>query len=404
MPHSRKRYLEASLKKCMGFSPLVGVLGHRQVGKTTLIEGLCKNYYTLDVKKENDAAKLDPAEYLEKRQGKWVAIDECQSVPELFPELKEWVRKHKEPGQFILSGSVKFTSREAIRESLTGRIVNLELLPMTLSEQNEEPLSDFCINALSHSTLESVPSQIHFNHRKIEKLHREMNKYFEFGGLPGVCFVRDEKLRELRIDEQLNTILDRDLRQVKKIQLSLSDLKGLLRSFAAQQGEVLNYTRIKNETGISNPTIKKVMYAMEAVFLFRTFKVEGSTVKETVFFEDQGEWNRVFDQEATLLQKLTHFCLTQVRAQFSYRLGDTTRNFQYRTRGGAYIPLAFENKQGVLGIIPVLEDQQAESVMGSVNSFLKTYAQSKVLIVHPEISKPRLIQNRVLVIPIGAIV
>ena len=388
----------------MGFSPLVGVLGHRQVGKTTLIEDLCKHYYTLDVKKEKDAAESDPAQYLETRQGKWVAIDECQTVPELFPELKEWVRKHKEPGQFLLSGSMKFTSRDAIRESLTGRIVNLELLPMTLSEQNDEPLSDFCVSALGYSTLESIPAQFHFNSRKIEKAHREMEKYFEMGGLPGVCFVRDSKLRELRIEEQLNTILDRDLRQVKKIQLSLSDLRALLRSFAAQQGEVLNYTRIKSETGISNPTIKKVMFAMEAVFLLRAIKVEGSTVKESVFFEDQGEWNRVLEKEPTPLQNLTHFCLTQLRTQFSYRLGEATRTFQYRTRGGAYVPLAFENKQGVLGIVPVMADDQAESVMGSVNSFLKTYAQSKVLIVHPEVSKPRLTQKRVLVIPIGAVI
>jgi predicted AAA+ superfamily ATPase len=206
MPHSRKRYLETMIKKCMAFSPLVGVLGYRQVGKTTLIEGLCKHYYTLDVKKENDAARFDPADYLEQRKGKWVAIDECQSAPELFPELKEWVRKHKEPGQFILSGSVKFTSREAIRESLTGRIANLELLPMTLSEQNEEVLSDFCATAIGYSNLESIPSQIHFNAKIIERIHREMLKYFELGGLPGVCFVRDEKLRALRMEEKFNCL------------------------------------------------------------------------------------------------------------------------------------------------------------------------------------------------------
>jgi predicted AAA+ superfamily ATPase len=404
MPHTRKRYLETILKKCLNFSSLVGVLGHRQVGKTTLIERLGSAYYTLDVKKESDEARADPAKYLKARHGDRVVIDECQTVPELFPELKEWVRKHKRPGQFILSGSVRFTSREGIRESLTGRIVNLELLPMTLSEQNGEPLNDFCVNALAYKNLDVLPEQFHFNARKIEKTHQAMRKYFEQGGLPGVCFIRDESLRTLRLDEQLNTILDRDLRQVKNIQLSLRDLRALFRSFAAQQGEVINYTRIKEETGISAPTIKKVMFAMEAVFLFRTLSVEGGAARETLFFEDLGEWNRILSGDPTLIQQLTHFCFTHVRTQFSYRLEESTEAFQYRTRGGALIPLAFKNKNGVLGIVPVSADDQAESVMGSVNSFLKTYAQSNVLIVHPEVSRLRLIQSRVLVVPAGAIV
>lgn len=404
MPHSRKRYLMESLNKCLSFSPLVGVLGHRQVGKTTLIENGASAYYTLDVKKESDAARADPEAYLRARHGKRVVLDECQSVEELFPELKNWVRKHKAPGQFILSGSVRFTSREAIRESLTGRIVNLELLPMSLSEQNEEPLSDFCWNATGYGTLDSIPSQIHFNPRRIEKSHREMLRYFEFGGLPGTCFIRDAKLRELRLEEQLVTILDRDLRMVKKINVLLKDLRALLVALSAQQGEPLNYTRLKSESGLSMPTIKKVLYALEAVFLIRTLRIEGSTAGETVFFEDQGEWNHVFEGVPDLLRQITHFSFVHLRTQFAYRLENPTTVFQYRTRGGALVPIAFKNKMGVLGIIPVLADDRAGSVMGSANSFLKTYGQSKILIVHPEISRPRIIQPRVLVAPIGMVV
>ena len=48
MPHLRKRHLEAILRKALGFSAIVGIIGHRQVGKTTLLEGLCASYETLD--------------------------------------------------------------------------------------------------------------------------------------------------------------------------------------------------------------------------------------------------------------------------------------------------------------------------------------------------------------------
>jgi AAA domain len=69
-------------------------------------------------------------------------IDEAQLFPALFPALKAHVRINKRKGQFLLSGSVRFTSKADIRESLTGRIVSLELLPFTISGAAGVPLPD----------------------------------------------------------------------------------------------------------------------------------------------------------------------------------------------------------------------------------------------------------------------
>jgi hypothetical protein len=148
---------------------------------------------------------------------------------------------------------------------------------------------------------------------------------------------------------------------VKKIQLSLSELKSILISLAGMQGQSLDYTRIKKETGVSTPSIKKVIYALEV-------------------------------------------CFTNLRAQFAYQLGQNTQIFQYRTRGGAYIPLGFRNQSGCLGIVPLASSDQSASVLGSVNSFLKTYDRSKVLIVHKEQKAFELIQPRVLALPLGQMI
>lgn len=48
MPHARDRYARAIIEKGISLSPLVGVVGHRQVGKTTLLEQLAKTYVTFD--------------------------------------------------------------------------------------------------------------------------------------------------------------------------------------------------------------------------------------------------------------------------------------------------------------------------------------------------------------------
>lgn len=388
----------------MGFSGLVGVLGHRQVGKTTLLEKLCSRYYTLDRKTENDAATQDPANYLKQRAGSWIGLDEVQTVPPLFPELKEWVRIHKKPGQFMLSGSVRFTSREAIRESLTGRIINLELLPFTVSETEHLPLSSFCYDAIHLQTFDAVKNWGLRTPIELRRQHGWMQRYFQTGGLPGICFIRDEKLKNQKINEQLNTLLDRDLRLVRKIFLSLTDLRRIVTSLAALQGLPLDLSRIKRETGVSTQSIKKVLYALEAIFLVRILPIEGSTQGNTLYFEDQGEHSALSENEPDTLEKIRHFCYANLRAQFAYRLGEPTQIFQYKTRGGASMPLVFRNKGGCLGILPILTPDRVQSVLGSVNSFLKSYTNSKVLIVYPEIDKPTFVQPRVLALPLGHII
>jgi len=48
MAHERKRHLGAVLKHLASLSPLVGLLGHRQAGKTTLLEGISAQYLSFD--------------------------------------------------------------------------------------------------------------------------------------------------------------------------------------------------------------------------------------------------------------------------------------------------------------------------------------------------------------------
>lgn len=131
MPHERQRHLAPLLSKTMRFSGIVGVFGHRQVGKTTLAHRLGSAYVTLDDPVQLNRAQRDGAQFLselresspKQRSSRPAVIDECQMAPPLFPALKEWVRTHPKPGQFLLTGAVRFSSRRAIRESLTGRML-----------------------------------------------------------------------------------------------------------------------------------------------------------------------------------------------------------------------------------------------------------------------------------------
>jgi predicted AAA+ superfamily ATPase len=77
MAHLRARFVESHIREALSFSPLVGVLGLRQVGKTTLAEMICKNYRSFDDADQLSSAIDGPVEYL-KQFKSLTALDECQ--------------------------------------------------------------------------------------------------------------------------------------------------------------------------------------------------------------------------------------------------------------------------------------------------------------------------------------
>ena len=376
MPHLRLRYLQALLQRSQKFSPIVGIFGHRQVGKTTLSSALAEKYLTLDEAAVLDQATFDPKSLVRDYTASPLVIDECQLAPPLFPVLKEWVRTHKTPGQFLLTGSVRFSSRKAIHESLTGRMVALELLPMCLSEAHGHPLSDALIRLTKSKNVEIELKKAPYFDQTV--FHQFLNQ----GGLPGVFAVRDAGIRRQKFETQINTLLERDLRLIIETSLSYRSLKNLLGVLAFHQNRPLEWSEISRQTRISVPTLRKLIPAFEAMFLIRIIETEGTEKKPVLFFEDQGEATYLTSNRYDDLTQITRFLFGQIRHQWAYRPETEGSLFQYRTRGGAYVPLCFRNKDGELGILPIIEENPNQNAMASARSFLDAYPNSKIIFVH----------------------
>lgn len=382
MAHLRRRYIESMIEKAKKLSPLIGVLGHRQVGKTTVSELVCKGYVSLDDKESMKLAIDDSDSFLKKFSHFIQAIDECQYAPSLFPALKEHVRKHKQPGQYLLTGSVRFTSRSLIKESLTGRIVNFELLPLTVSELAHLPLPQNLLIFFQKTTADQIVRSIESKRSQITKDSKEFKYYFENGGLPGICFVNNKALRELKLREQIATLLERDLRLVQPTILSNSQIYDFLQYVAQTQGEVFNYSEAQRDTGISTPTQKKLLNSLEAIFLIRRLKVEGSYKGEIFYLEDQAESVQMSQNTLSENQYFQQFVYRNLRAQFYYQLGCVFREFVYITRGGVYIPYAIESNGFNLAVLPIADVEPNRSEMAAAGSFLKVYTNSRVLFLH----------------------
>jgi len=109
MPHERKRYLSELLKSVLNVSPIVGILGHRQVGKTTLLMQHCSQYFSLDDRDTFDKIESNPKNFLKNHHKLKVGLDESQLLPELFTALKERIKDQdnlSSPAQYALQVAV----------------------------------------------------------------------------------------------------------------------------------------------------------------------------------------------------------------------------------------------------------------------------------------------------------
>lgn len=409
MPHLRQRHLAEPFRKLIAHSRIVGILGHRQVGKTTFLESHSSEYRTLDDSREYKSAKADPEKYLSRLKGHHTAIDECQLVPGLFPALKLRVQKRHEPGQFILSGSVRFTSRKAIRESLTGRIANLELFPLVLTELESEPLSNFLPKLLDAQP--SQPALLSFIRDRsaetnlLKGRRKSVELYLKQGGLPGICFVREKSTRERLLRDLVTTLLDRDLRLVHPTNVPFSQLIELCRAIARRPMSLIRWSELHKETSLSEKTLRKLIQALEAIFLIRALPVEGGGGKGSIYlFEDQIEGSFFAPGSSIPLLDRIGLLYRNIRAQFEYRLGFTPTYFHFLTRGGAMMPLAIRNGENVVGILPIDSSSDiSRTHKAATDSFLRTYASSKVLFVSFRSFEFEVIDSRTLIAPAEAV-
>lgn len=382
MAHLRKRYIQDLIKKTQNMSSLIGIIGHRQVGKTTVSEIASNGYVTLDEKSELELALQNPKQFILQHQNYLQTIDECQYAPTLFPALKEHVRKNKRPGQFLLTGSVRFTSRMSIKESLTGRIVNFELLPLTISEMAHEPLPQTLIPFFSKNSIDKIIQIILSKKNKINSASKEFAYYSQHGGLPGVCFIQNKKLRQLKIKEQISTLLERDIRQIYPTTLSHLQILDFLQYLAKKQGQLFNYSDAKKITGITASTQKKLLYALESIFLIRRLKSEGSYTGEIYYLEDQAESVYLTQNTLSDFEYFEQLIYRNLRAQLYYNMGLSFKEFYFQTRGGVRIPYAIECEGYNLALLPIEDEIPNRSEKAAAASFLKIYKNSSVLFLH----------------------
>lgn len=401
----RYRYIQPHIEEALSFSPIVGVVGQRQVGKTTIVERSCPDrYVTFDKDAEMAAAQTDPSGFLASRVavggkvGGALAIDECQMVPRLFPALKLFVQKRPRPGQFLLTGSIRFTSRKAIQESLTGRIHTIEMLPMSFAEAHRMPLGDV-VGAFG---ARGPFNERYLAGREVSLSQAKVETFLDQGGLPGICFLREQSKRNSKFKSHLETLLQRDIRLIIETTVPYENLRALLTYFAASQGLPMNWANAARSTQISLVTLKKIVFAFENMFLVRRLTPLGDVASARFYMEDQGMAS--FLHRHTPLDDLRRFVFSQMFHQIHYRYMDVYRLGYYANRGGANLSFVFEVNKEVLGVDVCESPTPNMGVLRSAASFLRDYPKARVVIFSLAAKSPTFIGDGITVLPLYAVI
>src|SRR6476646_9856303 len=115
------RALEPTLRDALSDTPVVMIVGARQVGKSTLAQTLSAAHFTLDDLTTLAAAQTDPVGFVQGLPD-GVLLDEVQRAPELLLALKASVDRDRRPGRFLLTGSANVLTLPRVADSLAGRM------------------------------------------------------------------------------------------------------------------------------------------------------------------------------------------------------------------------------------------------------------------------------------------
>lgn len=356
------RELQKSIQQSIKEFPITGILGSRQVGKTTLAkaikECLAKRMIYIDLELPSDRDKLrDPELYLRQFPDDVVIIDEIQRMPELFPLMRALVDQGVKKGRFLILGSA---SPELIRhasESLAGRIVYHELAPLNLRETGYESLTKLWLR----------------------------------GGYPESFLAGNDERSFAWREAYIRTYLEMDIPRLG-IQIPSLQLRRFWSMIAHSHGQLWNASKLAGSLGLSAPTIRRYLDILSETFIARQIQPYYANIKKRlvkspkVYIRDSGLLHTLL-KIMTLDDLQSHPLLGSswegfIMEQIISALPGRRDIYFYRTSAGAELDLLFFNKRNKPVAIEIKYSLSPGISKGFRNAF-EDLSCAKGFIVYP---------------------
>jgi len=240
------RALESMIKEVSNTYPILLVTGPRQVGKTTLLKHVAdqtRKYVSLDDPVARQLAKEEPLLFLQRYEPP-VIIDEIQYAPELLPYIKLHVDRKKNMGDFWLTGSQMFQMMKGVSESLAGRVGILPMQGLSLSELNG------CPNEFYTTDTKRLLNRLNLAKKmNLKEIYSRIYK----GSMPAIHIT--EQNVERFYASYVDTYVQRDIRDLTQVADEMQ-FHRFLTACAARTSQMVNYSELAKDVGISSPTAK----------------------------------------------------------------------------------------------------------------------------------------------------
>ena len=220
-------------------SPVVALLGARQVGKTTLARQYTNTWggpstlYDLETAAAHEALSTTPETLLRSAEG-LVVIDEVQRMPQLFSVLRPICDDPNRKAQFLLLGSASPDLIQGASESLAGRIQFIEVSGFSLQEVGTESQTNLWMR----------------------------------GGFPRACLARSENAWHRWTQSFSQTFLERDIPMLAA-RISPIAIGRFWRMLAHSHAQVWNASELARSVDLSVREVDRYRDLLEGAFMVR---------------------------------------------------------------------------------------------------------------------------------------
>lgn len=257
-----KRYAQKKIREALADTPVVVLVGPRQVGKTTLVKQFCSEgsgnwaYVTLDDKAQLDFARDDPVGFVRNQSADHVVIDEVQRAPDLFLAIKQSVDENRLPGRFLLTGSANAMLLPQLADSLAGRIEVIQLLPLTECEVQARE-STFFESLLSGKTPQANETRV----------RRTLIDRILQGGFPEPMTRKSAARRESWFFQYIETVTQKDVKDLGEVAY-LKEMPLLVQALCHQSSQLTNITEMAGKIGLTRVTVTRYLELLKLLFIF----------------------------------------------------------------------------------------------------------------------------------------
>ena len=359
--NARARILEA-----LTDTPVVLVMGARQVGKSTLVKSIAQSEHpatilSLDTTSVRESALRDPRGFVTELEGP-VVIDEVQRVPDLVLEIKDAVDNDRSPGRFLLTGSANLLRSRHITESLAGRVDITRLWP--LSQQEIHGGASRFVDDLLRGQVPRLTGAVTGRSAFAEIVSQ--------GGYPEPR-LRSSQARDRWFESYLTSTLERDIRDIGDLHRD-EELPRLLAVLAARSAQLANWTAISRELRSSDKTVATYTGLLESIFLVRRIPSWRPSFLQRVlhapkiYITDTGLLCHLLGVDADRIandDRVTGLALETFVGMEIIKQVDSSaispKVFHYRDRDGGEVDLVLETRAGQVAAIEVKAAQTVKT-------------------------------------------